>query len=40
MSDTVTTEEDIVIDAGSRPTIELIGQADAGGCCGGGACGV
>ncbi|NYJ18891.1 hypothetical protein [Glaciibacter psychrotolerans] len=22
------------------PTIELIGEAEAGGCCGGGACGV
>jgi hypothetical protein len=40
MSNTDTTAEDIVIDAGDRPTIELVGQADAGGCCGGGACGV
>ncbi|MEO6310256.1 MAG: hypothetical protein ABIO33_06195 [Leifsonia sp.] len=47
MSDTITTEatvdgtvEGAVVEAGDRPTIELVGQADAGGCCGGGACGV
>ena len=27
-------------EASSVPTIELLGQADAGGCCGGGACGI
>jgi hypothetical protein len=41
MSDTTTTATEApVVEAGDRPTIELVGQAEAGGCCGGGACGV
>lgn len=40
MSETTTITEDVVVEAEGRPTIELVGQADAGGCCGGGACGV
>ena len=27
-------------EAATVPTIELLGQADAGGCCGGGSCGI
>ncbi|WP_345062099.1 hypothetical protein [Leifsonia kafniensis] len=40
MSENTITTEAPVVEAEGRPTIELVGQADAGGCCGGGACGV
>ena len=35
-----TTTEAVPAEAAAVPTIELLGQADAGGCCGGGSCGV
>lgn len=35
-----TTSPDVPAEASAIPTIELLGQADAGGCCGGGSCGV
>jgi hypothetical protein len=28
------------VETEGRPTIELLGQAEAGGCCGGGSCGI
>lgn len=37
-SDTVTPA--VPAEASALPTIELLGQADAGGCCGGGSCGI
>ena len=40
MSETITTTEAPVVATEGRPTIELVGQASEGGCCGGGACGV
>lgn len=40
MSDTITLGTVAAPAADGRPTIELLGQADAGGCCGGGACGI
>ncbi|GEM_PF-4722044 len=34
------TTETVPTEVSAVPTIELLGQADAGGCCGGGACGI
>ena len=33
------TSATVPAEAATVPTIELLGQADAGGCCGGGSCG-
>lgn len=30
----------VPVEASARPTIELLGPADVGGCCGGGSCGI
>ena len=35
-----TTAPAVPAPAPTVPTIELLGQADAGGCCGGGSCGI
>ncbi|WP_166785446.1 hypothetical protein [Cryobacterium cryoconiti] len=43
VSDTTTitpATPDAPAEASSVPTIELLGQPDAGGCCGGGSCGI
>ncbi|WP_277870388.1 MULTISPECIES: hypothetical protein [Cryobacterium] len=38
VSNTVTPA--VPVEKSTAPTIELLGQVDAGGCCGGGSCGI
>lgn len=38
MTDATTTTTDVPTEVTPRPTIELLGQSDAGGCCGGDSC--
>ncbi|WP_255575484.1 MULTISPECIES: hypothetical protein [Cryobacterium] len=35
-----TTTPTVPVEAPAHPPIKLLGRADAGGCCGGGSCGV